>query len=590
MTLESKPTVRVLKEKHPGAILDAADPLGNLTLTIKRESLLDVCKTLKDHPELDYKLFLDVCGVDNLNRNEGTQFKAPYHVHLQGKNPRGEYEMTRFEAVYHLYSISKKHRVRLKVPLEESDISLNSVTSIWKGANWFEREAYDMFGFQFKGHPYLRRILTHEEFVGHPLRKDYNSEERHRVSRNYDAVDIEEVLAQPKEDRETGERMVLNIGPAHPATHGVFRFQVVLDGERIQKSQTEIGYLHRCFEKMCETHDYNQVMPYVDRLNYLSAFMNNVGYCLAVEKLLGIESPVRAQRIYVILSEFNRIMDHLVCVGTSLVDLGALTNFWYFFEPREEIYGLLESCCGARLTVSYARIGGLLWDIPDDFVSRSKEILKKLPKFLHDVDKLNTRNSIFRQRTVGISDITGEDAVDWGFTGPCLRAAGVPYDVRKAHPYYGYDQFEFDVPIGTRGDVYDRYLVRMEEMRQSIRIIEQALEDIPEGPVITEDKRVAIPTKEEVYSNIEALMNQFKLVMEGVQVPPGEVYSYTEGANGELGYYIISDGTGHPYRIKVRPPCYAIFQAFDSMIEGRLIADLVSILGSINIVAGELER
>jgi NADH:ubiquinone oxidoreductase subunit D len=240
--------------------------------------------------------------------------------------------------------------------------------------------------------------------------------------------------------------------------------------------------------------------------------------------------------------------------------------------------------------VSYARIGGLLWDIPDDFVSRSKEILKKFPKFLHDVDKLNTRNSIFRQRTVGISDITGEDAVDWGFTGPCLRAAGVPYDVRKAHPYYGYDQFEFDVPIGTRGDVYDRYLVRMEEMRQSIRIIEQALEDIPEGPVITEDKRVAIPTKEEVYSNIEALMNQFKLVMEGVQVPPGEVYSYTEGANGELGYYIISDGTGHPYRIKVRPPCYAIFQAFDSMIEGRLIADLVSILGSINIVAGELER
>jgi NADH dehydrogenase I D subunit len=394
----------------------------------------------------------------------------------------------------------------------------------------------------------------------------------------------------PEEMADSG-RQIVNIGPSHPATHGTLRIECVIEGERVVDSRTGIGYLHRCFEKMSETHDWNGVIPYTDRLNYCSSFMNGVGYAMAVEKLLGCEIPQRAQVVRVILSELSRIMDHFVCVGANLVDLGAITNFWYAFRPREEIYGLLESCCGSRLTVSYCRIGGLAEDVPDDFVERCRRLVRKdIPRGVLEIEKLNTKNRIFQERSRGVGVMSRENAIEWGWTGPCARASGVAYDVRKAHPYYDYDQFQWEMPVETAGDVYARYLVRMEEIRQSMRIVEQALDVLPDGPVRVDDWSIALPPKEEVYTNIEALMAHFKLIMHGIKPPVGEVYSYTEGANGELGFYIVSDGERKPWRVKVRPPCFAIFQAFDEMLKGVNIADVPAIMASLNIIAGELDR
>jgi len=558
--LDDKVTVKVLKEKFPDSLKKIEDNNGNLSITISRDSLIPVCETLKDNPELDYDLLLDLCGVDYLGKRE-----------------------ERFEAVYHLYSIDKKQRLRLKVPLPENDPVADSITPLWKTANWFEREAYEMFGIKFRGHPNLTRLLTHDNFQGHPLRKDYPPDKRHKCTT------VREYLKEEFKELE-GERTILNIGPSHPTMHGVFRVQVMLEGETIVDAESEIGYLHRCFEKMAETHTYHGVIPYTDRLNYCSAFMNNVGYAMAVEKLMGIEVPKRAQYIRVVLSEFSRIIDHQVCIGANLVDLGALTNFWYFFRPREEVYSLIEACCGSRLTTNYVRIGGLADDIPANFQSMANKILDELPRFLNDVDTLNTKNVIFQNRTRGVGAISKEDAINCGFTGPCLRAAGVPYDVRKAHPYYDYDKFEFEIPTGTNGDTYDRYLVRMEEIRQSMKIIRQALDNMPDGPFQSDDKRVLLPPKDETYTNIEALMNHFKLIMHGILPEPGEIYSYTEAANGELGFYIISDGSKNPYRIKVRPPCFPLYQTFPQLIKGGMISDAIAILGSLNIIAGEIDR
>jgi NADH-quinone oxidoreductase subunit C/D len=449
-----------------------------------------------------------------------------------------------------------------------------------------------MFGIGFRNHPDLRRILCHEEFVGHALRKDHDPGGRTPLSHDYKLPieNLTEWLPEENPDRLTGQPTIINIGPSHPATHGTLRIVCRLDGEKITHADAEIGYLHRCFEKMAETHQWNQVIPYTDRLNYMSSFLNNVGYAMAVEKLLGIEVPKRAQYIRVILGELSRIMDHMVCIGTNLVDIGALTNFWYTFEPREEIYDLLEMTAGERMMVSFVRVGGLMADLPKDFVPRCREVLNRLPKYIDDVHKLNTHNKIFKDRAVGVTEISAEDAIDWGFTGPCLRAAGVPYDIRQVHPYSSYEDFDFEVPIGSRGDVYDRYLVRMEEMKQSLRIIEQAIEHLPEGPFQIDDRRITLPPKHGVYTNIEDLMNHFKLVMHGIQPPPGEVYGYTEAANGELGYYIVSDGSLRPWRCHARGTCFPIFSAFPRLIEGGMVADAVASLGSLNIVAGELDR
>ena len=388
------------------------------------------------------------------------------------------------------------------------------------------------------------------------------------------------------------EPMILNIGPSHPATHATLRLIAELDGETILKLTPEFGYLHRCFEKESENATWTQVIPYTDRLNYVSSLMNNVGYAMAVEKLCGIEITERCRYIRVLICELSRIIDHMVCIGTNMVDIGALTNFWYFWKPREEVYRhLIEPLTGIRLTTAYTRIGGLMWDLPDGWVEKCRDICRNvIVPAIADVNALLTKNRIFIERTMGVGAITPKEAIARGFTGPCLRAAGVPLDLRKDETYLVYDRFDFDVPIGEEGDTCDRYMVRMEEMRQSLRIIDQALDQLPEGPVNLDDPRFILPAKKAVYESIEGLMNHFKHVMDGVQVPAGEVYSATEAANGELGYYIVSKGGGGPYKIKVRPPCFPLFQGMPHLCEGGMIADLIAVLGSINIIAGELDR
>jgi len=391
-----------------------------------------------------------------------------------------------------------------------------------------------------------------------------------------------------REDRD--DLVFVNLGPSHPATHGTLRALVALDGETIKAAVTEIGYLHRGFEKDCEVHTYQQCIPYTDRLNYVSAIMNNVGFCKAVERMLGITLPDRAMVLRLITCELNRIIDHLVAAGTNLVDIGALTNFWYSFNAREKVYDILEKLCGARLTSSYTRIGGLSRDVYPAFADEVRTVLKDVRRAVGELERLVSKNRIFLERTQGVCVISKEKAISYGWTGPTLRACGVEYDLRKAEPYYHYEDFKFEVVVGTKGDIYDRIFVRLLEIEESSSIIEQALRKLPEGPVMSDDKRVAVPPKERTYGNIEGLMNHFKIIMHGICPPAGEVYDFTEAANGELGFSIVSDGSKNPYRVKCRPPCFMNFAAYAEMVEGGMVADAVANLGSINIIAGELDR
>jgi NADH-quinone oxidoreductase subunit D len=386
------------------------------------------------------------------------------------------------------------------------------------------------------------------------------------------------------------ETMPLNMGPSHPAMHGTVRMVLEVEGEKISSADIQIGYLHRCFEKESEYATYTQIFPYTDRLNYVSPMLNNVGYAMAVEQLLGIQAPERAQFIRVIVGEISRISDHLTCLGAGAMELGAFTPFLYNIKFREWLWELLEEISGARLTHSYCRIGGVVGDMPDTWGERLLAVLKKGREVLVDVDKLLTRNRIFRDRMDGIGIITKEDCCAYGVTGPMARSAGLAYDVRKDHPYLVYDRFDFDVPVGSVGDNFDRFAVRVEEMYQSMRIIEQALEKIPAGPVMLNDPRVALPPKSETYNSIEAMIAHFKLIMDGIRVPPGEVYSFTEGGNGELGFYIVSDGTGRPWKCRVRPPSFANTAILSKVLPGLFMADVVPTFGMVNMIGGECDR
>jgi NADH-quinone oxidoreductase subunit D len=449
-----------------------------------------------------------------------------------------------------------------------------------------------------------------------------------------------EAATAPSGQLETRD-MLLNIGPAHPAMHGIIRIVATLDGEIVVGADVTIGYLHRGFEKMSETVDYNGVIPYTDRLNYVSPLINNMGYCMAVEKLLGISVPERCHYIRVIVSEISRISDHLTCVGASAMELGAFTVFLYMIKAREYLWDLVEMVTGARLTVSYCRVGGVKGDLPEGFADECRKAFQETRRVLAESDALLTRNRIFVDRMSGTGKISQEESISYGITGPFLRATGVDYDVRKDCPYAVYDRLQFDVPVGTRGDNLDRFLVRMEEMEQSMRIVEQALKDMPPGPVQTnpttgrpipasemvdqakagnistiadtyavtdptldgsakrlhaniaaDEKRVFLPSKEDAYGNIEGLMQHFKLVMygHGVRPPKGEVYFPVEGANGELGFYVVSDGANKPFRVRVRPPCFAIMSALPRLLIGDMIADLTPTFGSVNMIGGELDR
>lgn len=388
------------------------------------------------------------------------------------------------------------------------------------------------------------------------------------------------------------EPMFINMGPSHPAMHGTIKIQLKLEGELIVWADVEIGYLHRAFEKTSEIKTWNQVIPYTDRLNYVSPLINNVGYAMAVEKLLGITVPERCQYIRVIMSELSRICDHLTCVGASAMELGSLTAFLYFIKAREYMWQVVEEVTGARLTITYTRVGGLTKDLPANFGERFEFCASKLEEAMIEVEGLLSKNRIFLDRMKGVGGISAERAISYGFTGPLLRATGVKLDVRKSNPYLVYDRLPFDVPTGTNGDNFDRYLVRLEEMRQSVRIIREALKQIPEGPIAIDDPKVFLPDKKEVYTNIEALMNHFKLIMpgHGIRPPAGEVYLPVEGANGELGFWVISDGSDRPYRVRVRPPCFALMSGVEELLVGGQVADVIPTFGAVNMIAGELDR
>jgi NADH-quinone oxidoreductase subunit D len=454
-----------------------------------------------------------------------------------------------------------------------------------------------------------------------------------------EASTLEAAMTTAPENRET-QSMLLNIGPSHPAMHGVIRLITELEGETVVKVEAEIGYLHRAFEKSCENSTWTQAIPYTDRLNYVSPLINNFGYCAAVEKLLGIEITERCKYIRVIMSEVSRITDHLTCIAASAMELGAMTAFLYMMKAREYLYEIIEEVTGARLTISYGRIGGVKGDLPAGLEARLETALQKTEKELNEVDRLLTRNRIWVDRTKDVGVLTKENAISYSITGPMARATGINYDVRKAFPYLVYDRIDFEVPLGERGDNYDRYLVRMEEMRQSTRIIRQCIKDIPGGPVqidlgrnamrsfdlvdqaklgntaglvnvvstveptlegserpyheriMAREKRVVLPSKGDTYGNIEGLMNHFKLIMDahGIRPPKGDTYFAVEGANGELGFYVASDGQDRPYRVRVRPPCFFSMAGLHTMLEGYMVADIVATFGSINMIAGELDR
>jgi NADH-quinone oxidoreductase subunit D len=384
--------------------------------------------------------------------------------------------------------------------------------------------------------------------------------------------------------------MVVNLGPAHPATHGTIRIVAEMSGEKIVDADVDVGYLHRGFEKMTETVDYNQVMPYTDRLNYVSPIINNFGWCHTIEKLLQIEVPKRAQYIRVILSEISRVSDHLTCLGASAMELGAFTVMLYMMEAREDLWDLIEDVTGARLTVSYGRVGGVKDDLTPDFAPKMHAAFKKVRDHLVNCDRLLTRNRIFIDRMCDVAVMTADEAVSYSLTGPMLRGSGVNYDIRKAFPYSSYEEFDFEVPLGSKGDNYDRFLVRFAEMEQSLRICEQAMARIPDGAIAVSDPHIVLAPKDEVYNSIDGMINHFELVMYGVKPPKGSVYHAVEGANGELGFYVVSDGSGKPYRAHVRAPSFIHMGSMRKMLLGANISDLVPTFGMINMIGGECDR
>jgi NADH-quinone oxidoreductase subunit D len=384
--------------------------------------------------------------------------------------------------------------------------------------------------------------------------------------------------------------MEIQMGPSHPASHGTIKFNLRLDGETVVDCDVEVGYLHRGFEKMCEQGTWNHVFPYTDRLNYASPLINNVGYALAVEKLIGITTPERCTGIRMIMSEISRVTDHLTCLGMAASEIGAISAAFYMLEAREALYDLVEGVTGARVTVTYCRVGRVMADLPSDFTERVQRAFADVRRILADCDRLLSRNRIFVDRMDGVGILSKADALSYGITGPLLRATGVAHDLRHAEPYLHYDRVEFEVPVGSAGDNLDRFRVRFEETLQSLSIVEQALAQLPPGPIGVDDPRIALPDKRDVYGNIEGLMNHFKLVIEGVKVPAGEVYQAVEGANGELGFYLVSDGSGRPYRVRVRPPCFVAMGALGTMLRGQMLADIIPTFGMINMIGGECDR
>ncbi len=571
----SHPILDRVRAQFPSDVVAVDLYRGDASVSVAPERVLDVARFLRDDPALRFDMPIDVTVVDYL-----------------GQRPR-------FEVVYHLYSIHYHHRVRLKARVLEDTPTIPSVIPVWVGANWLERETYDMYGIRFSGHPDLRRIYLYEEFEGHPLRKDYPKEKRQPLigpgSRRGESTGDEHPYST---DLPPGngkgmldtELMRIQLGPSHPATHGTVRIVTDLDGETIVNADVQVGFLHRGFEKECESGFYYQAIPYTDRLNYSSAILCNVGYCLAAEKLFGIEAPPRCQFLRVLAGEISRMADHFLCIGATSLELNAFTPFLYLLQARELLWDLIDLLCGGRVTSNYVRIGGVSADLPEGFAALARQNIPKALKLQEDAEQLLTENPIFRARMEGVGYMSAEQLIAYGVTGPVLRAAGVAQDLRRVEPYLVYDQLEFDVPVGSQSDNMDRYLVRLEETRQSARIIEQCLRMIPDGPVDVDDPTIRWPAKSKVFGRMEELIDQFKLVTEGPKPPPGEVYVGTESANGEIGFFLVSDGTGKPYKCRCRAPSFSNTQPLAQMIQGRLLADLVPTFDLLNMIGGECDR
>ncbi len=504
-----------------------------------------------------------------------------------------------FTVVYHLLSFMRNRVVRLKVPLEGEFPSLPTITDIWPAANWYEREIWDMFGITFAGHPHLRRILMPSTWEGHPLRKEHPARATEmgpfrmppdRQAREQEALQFDPAQwGLSKGDGDT-DLMFLNLGPQHPGTHGMFRIVLQLDGEEIVEAVPEIGFHHRGAEKMGERQTWHTYIPYTDRIDYLGGVMNNLPYVLAVEKLAGIEVPDRVKVIRIMMAELFRVISHLVWYGTFAQDVGMMTPVFLMFNDRERAFDIVTAVTGARMHPSWFRIGGVAQDLPAGWDRLIQEFLRYMAGRLNEYDKMVMQNRIFKARTQGIGAYTLEEAVDWGVTGPGLRACGLEWDFRKKRPYSGYEQFEFDIPTATHGDCYDRALVRVEEIRQSLRIIDQCLNHMPAGYYKSDHPLTTPPRKERTLHDIETLITHFLGVSWGPVIPAGEACVIVEATKGNNSYYLTSDGGIHAYRVRIRTPSFAHLQMIPLICKGLMVPDLLAILGNIDYVMADVDR
>ena len=537
---------------------------------------------LKEEIDRPYRMLYDLSAIDERMR-----------VHRDGQ-PASD-----FTVVYHLFSFERNAYVRIKAALAESRLSMPSITSIWPAANWYEREVFDMFGIVFDGHPHLERILMPNSWVGHPLRKEHPARATelgpYHLSEEKEAAEQEALRFRPEEwgmrrEYDGADFMFLNIGPQHPGTHGVLRIALQLDGEEIVDAIPQIGFHHRGAEKMGERQSWHSYIPYTDRIDYLGGVLNNLAYLTTVEMLGGIPVPPRAQVIRVMLSELFRIISHLVWYGTFAQDLGQMSPVFFTFNDRERAFEIVEAITGARMHPAWFRIGGVAADLPYGWEKMMRDFLKYLPPRLLEYDRTVMRNRIFKARTQGIGAFTTEEAIEWGVTGPNLRACGFEWDFRKKQPYSGYDQFEFDIPTAKNGDCYDRSAVRIEEMRQSLRIIEQCMKHMPEGPYKSDHPLATPPVKERTMHDIETLITHFLGVTWGPVMPAGEALCAIEASKGNNGYYLVSDGSTVSYRTRIRTPSFPHIQTLRLLSRGLMIPDVVVTLGSLDFVLADVDR
>ncbi|MDT8429884.1 MAG: NADH-quinone oxidoreductase subunit C/D [Pseudomonadales bacterium] len=551
-------------------------------LWLEREALKPVLAYLRQDASIHYQMLFDITAVDERTR-----------VNSLGQ-PLADFTVT-----YHLMSFTDNCDIRIKVALSLPDLKLPSIAELWPNANWYERECWDMFGIQFKGHPNLTRILLPPTWQGHALRKDHPARatemEPYSLTEERQQAEQEALRFNPEEWGMTrasnnSEFMFLNLGPNHPSVHGVFRIALQLDGEILVDAVPDIGYHHRGAEKMAERQSWHTYIPYTDRIDYLGGVMNNLPYVMAVEQMAGIVVPDRVKVIRIMLCELFRIASHLLFYGTFAQDVGQLSPVFYMFVDREKVFNIIESICGARMHPGWFRIGGVAQDLPQGWDIRLRELLDYMPARLADYDKMVMANGILKRRTQGVGAYTTKDALDWGVTGAGLRATGMEWDFRKQRPYSGYDQFDFEVPIAVNGDCYDRCAVRVEEIRQSLRIIRQCVDNMPAGPYKSSHALTTPPLKEKSKLDIETLINHFLSVSWGPVIAPNEVTTCIEATKGLNSYYLTSDGSTNSYRTRIRTPSFAHLQMIPEISRGFMVADLIAIIASIDFVMADVDR